>query len=133
MFYRNSAASFPNRRVSLPPSPAEQEEGLPQAVDRAHQRGGPAARNAVLGVRQQGQEGRGRLEQEGVCPRVTARARVVIVLLMGTAVVSTRRARFVCAILLSGLERIVYLGFSTPGGLRVSDSSLLCRDHRVVF
>lgn len=36
---------------------SEQEEGLPQAVDRANQRGGPAARPAVFGVRQQGQEG----------------------------------------------------------------------------
>lgn len=43
----------------------EQKEGLPQAVDRAHQRRGPPARYAVLGLRQPGQEGRRRAEPQG--------------------------------------------------------------------
>jgi len=43
----------------------EQEEGLPQAVDRAHQRRRPPARHAVLGIHQSGQEGRRRAEPQG--------------------------------------------------------------------
>lgn len=46
--------------------PAEQEEGFPQAVDRADQRGGSSARHTVLGVCQQGQEGRRGFESKGV-------------------------------------------------------------------
>lgn len=45
---------------------SEQEEGLSQAVDRAYQRRGPPTRHAVLGVCEQGKEGRRRVEPEGV-------------------------------------------------------------------